>query len=473
MRNPLLLLAILVAALGGLPATGQPPEGKDPPTPSPVRTSLDKVALRVGANTHVSKANEGIHHTESVVAAHPTDAARLFIAAMYDRGVAGYCSDDGGKSWRISLARKGAPGKDDQQEFVCDPAAAFGPDGGLHFVCVRYWYSKKGRGPKFGDPDVGQLEFLCSTDADRTWGPPKSIPTFTDRPWLAIDCTEGKYRGRLYCFATTNKPVLHVSEDGGKTFAKPVFWPVKAGITPRPVTPAVLSDGTVVLLCGLNPGTLRIPLITLLSRDGGASLQEGPTIAVYRLDSEYFHFPQLAADTTMGKYRDRLYAVWNDGALIDRTRRPQTRILFSCSKDKGRSWSEPQVLSEQPTTPEGGKDYGAFLPSIAVNKDGVVAVSWYDRRGLSDGADDKGAEGPRYPCGWNLRLRVSFDGGETWPPSVQVNERSAGKETGVGAALRESAGLAADAIGNFHPVWIDDRTGKRQVWTATVRVGPK
>jgi hypothetical protein len=36
--------------------------------------------------------------------------------------------------------------------------------------------------------------------------------------------------------------------------------------------------------------------------------------------------------------------------------------------------------------------------------------------------------------------------------------------------LGDTAGLCADADGVFHPLWIDNRTGERQVWTATFRV---
>jgi hypothetical protein len=264
-----------------------------------------------------------------------------------------------------------------------------------------------------------------------------------------------------------------VSEDQVKTFAAPVTWPVKDRETPKPANPVVLTDGTLVLSYGLDTNVYglaldelerddpkarrRIPV--LLSRDGGKSLQQGTPVCTYWRDDAWFPFPQLAVDTASKKYQDRLYAVWTDGVLWNR-RSPQVRIMFSFSNDKARSWAKPQILSEQPASPEGGKDYAAFLPSIAVNKNGVIAVSWYDRRGLADQPIGGG-----YLSGWNLRLRVSLDGGEIWQSSVQVNEKT-GKD--LCKELRETAGLAADAEGNFHPVWIDDRTGKRQVWTTIV-----
>jgi len=103
------------------------------------------------------------------------------------------------------------------------------------------------------------------------------------------------------------------------------------------------------------------------------------------------------------------------------------------------------------------------MPEVAVNKDGVDAVSWYYRRGLPD---VKGDRHPQYGNGCNTRICLSLDGGDTWQPSVQVNEKPIQARV---HDLRDHAGLTADITGTFHHTWIDDRTGVRQVWTATVR----
>jgi hypothetical protein len=34
----------------------------------------------------------------------------------------------------------------------------------------------------------------------------------------------------------------------------------------------------------------------------------------------------------------------------------------------------------------------------------------------------------------------------------------------------DTAGLAADAAGVFHPVWVDNHTGVPQVWTSAITV---
>jgi hypothetical protein len=105
--------------------------------------------------------------------------------------------------------------------------------------------------------------------------------------------------------------------------------------------------------------------------------------------------------------------------------------------------------------------------ALGVNQDGVVAVSWYDRRGLPD---IKGNRGPQYGAGCNVRVRLSLDGGTSWQSSVQVNEKPIRATVWE---LRDSAGLTADTAGVFHPLWIDDRTGVLQVWTAAVKVGKR
>jgi hypothetical protein len=153
----------------------------------------------------------------------------------------------------------------------------------------------------------------------------------------------------------------------------------------------------------------------------------------------------MAADPARPR---RLYVVWQD----------RLGVYFASSADKGATFSRPVLLSEQPEM--GGHD--AFVPSVAVNAAGIVAVTWYDTWGLAPGQK-----------GWDVRLRASGDGGKTWWPSVRVTEKSTlrGEKAqksliGVG----DTAGLAADAGGAFRCLWVDGRTGVGQVWTASVRI---
>jgi hypothetical protein len=117
----------------------------------------------------------------------------------------------------------------------------------------------------------------------------------------------------------------------------------------------------------------------------------------------------LAADGSKDPQRDQLYAVW---AAFDGTR---SRVLVSTSTDKGLKWSEPVPVSDGAGVGAAGTYRRAFMPSVAVNGDGVIVISWYDSR-YAAGADP----------GWDVRFAASRDGGKTWGPSARVPPSSGG-----------------------------------------------
>ena len=126
----------------------------------------------------------------------------------------------------------------------------------------------------------------------------------------------------------------------------------------------------------------------LISQDGGQTFEgTTPVNTAWRHEriktSNFNYLPQMAADTRSREFRDRLYCVWKDGSGYS-----QVRIFLSYSADKGKSWSAPLMLSEQPAGSTGDGDYCTFMPSVAVNQQGVTAVSWYDCRGMPQSIDD-------------------------------------------------------------------------------------
>ncbi|HEY1376222.1 MAG TPA: sialidase family protein, partial [Gemmataceae bacterium] len=463
--------------------------------PLAAKRATEEATVAVRANVHVSKDRAAFPHQEVTLAADPKTPGRLLAGSMinYEEGshrarTVAYASDDGGRTWRLALDAKG-------HDFSGDPAAAFGPDGSAYFARLRADKFEPGRpgGSSF-------LDLFRSADGGKTWAPPVALEGDYDRQYLAVDCTGGRFHGRVYCDAVLDVETLNggpvpalallASRDGGRTYGRPVTRsvapPADQLITSNAV---VLTDGTVVVLYHLPFGGVRaavpegkpIPkeveadvLGVVVSTDGGEMLTRPPgKPAAGRVASlsatERGGVPVLAA-APAGEFKDRLYAVWGDCGPGDK---PYT-VLFAWSGDKGATWSAPVVLSEQP----GGKGYDAFMPSVAVNKVGVVGVSWYDTR-LVKGDEPSAAE-----RGWDVRFRASLDGGRTWQPSVRVTEtttlfteqmkRKAPKdEHRYYHSPGETAGLAADADGVFFPLWIDNRTGLRQVWTAAVTVDPK
>ncbi len=428
-------------------------------------SQADGPAVTVGPSVQVSKSLSDIGHTECVLAADPNDQDRLLAGSMYyPKGsalskVVGYYSRDGGKTWHLSCERN-------PKATGLDPAVFFGPDGAVYLLSLSVNLpkeaatpEKQAKLPKLGDKDVGALLIARSPDGGKTWGELTRINRWIDRPWGAVDCSGGKYRGRLYCAGSVGQPVLYVSEDKGRSFSSDRAWSARKPYRSFGIgNPVVLSDGTLVVLYNGYADRFQkagTPYLAVRrSTDGGESVGEEHVVGDWNvINAPQLGLAMLAADPGSKRHKDRLYAAWTDETPAG------LRVMLARSADKGLTWSKPVPLSEQPEPKPGEKAYDAFIPCVAVNKAGVVAVTWYDRRGLAGGGK-----------GWNVRLRASLDGGESWLPSVQVNDFGSKKrDTG---SLGHTAGLAADAGGAFHPTWIDDRTGTLQVWTATVSLGP-
>jgi hypothetical protein len=96
--------------------------------------------------------------------------------------------------------------------------------------------------------------------------------------------------------------------------------------------------------------------------------------------------PVLAVDAVKHGGKETLYIAWNDGRdnpLPDLTTAFGTYnfadVLLSKSTDGGSTWSVPLPVSPTPRDFAGsGRDQ--FLPAIAVDRDGTLAVCYYDRR---------------------------------------------------------------------------------------------
>lgn len=470
-----------------------------------------KIRIAVGPTVHVSKAYANIAHQETLAAgdlAHPgrlTSCSGVFREARR-KFIDEYCytSFDSGKTWNPTL--RVTEGWGDQ-----DPAIAYGLGDDVYAV------SLVDRSPDRvipEDPDHpphhdSNTIVFKSTDGGHTWHEASRFATI-DREYVAIDRTKGKYSGRVYIIGQGAVPdisggdgpydlAMWRSLDGGKTFLGPVQIAYPEGSVLFGVgTGAVLSDGTFVTLFGITkPGfdqnlpyapnphpSPNAELHVITTRDGGESFDKSHKIADIALDrarSEGGILNQLAADPGSKAFKDRLYTVFP--AIVD----DRIQIELSYSTDKGKTWSMPVVVNDDRSPEKGGHGPDHLLPSIGVNKDGVVLVSWYDRRESKDN------------LGWRMRAAASLDGGETFSASVPITPYPNAYSPGVpwdlgafgssdqdhsivtmGVALNpfftsagHTSGLAVDADGTFHPTWIDNHSGIAQIWTSSLRVEGK
>jgi hypothetical protein len=412
-----------------------------------------KSQIGVGPNVQVSKAHEKLAHAEVVIAADRTHEGRLVAGSMVEGlETCAYMSLDGGKTWKLTIEKKKGT----------DPAVAFGPDGTAYFARLS------------ADPDgapVMRWEITASRDEGRSWSAPfvarPKVGVGVDRPFLAVDHSQGKCHGHVYCAVLYGDLAVFRSRDGAKEFDEPKLLTCKGANHPSQAKAwgqgVILSDGTLVFPYSVSkrPSIGELSLRVRRSETGGESFHEEQVLRDYQTEVKLFgitEWPMMAVDPGNTTFKDRLYLVWPEVS------RAGTCVMMSLSKDQGVTWSPPVVISDlaDPKEEAKGNSRYALLPTVAVNRSGIVAVSWYD---ASLSSQDK------FRC--DVRFRASIDGGATWLPSGAVTDVAstyAKGRRGSASWLGDTAGLAADSAGAFHPLWIDNRTGVRQVWTAEVRV---
>ena len=195
--------------------------------------------------------------------------------------------------------------------------------------------------------------------------------------------------------------------------------------------------------------------------------------------------PVLAADTSGGPFRDRLYLIWPD------RRSGRCEVLLVALLGQGESWSEPIVVNDDQSPADRARRRDHMLPAVAVNRSGVVGVAWSDRResdrGLGSGrrgfrspstaarrsppasgvrAGDEGPDQEDTSRSWRTaRWRTATD-----PARAAAISRWRSDHSGSTSHAADTAGMAAASRRRFHPLWVDNRTGVPQVWTAAVRV---
>jgi hypothetical protein len=173
-----------------------------------------------------------------------------------------------------------------------------------------------------------------------------------------------------------------------------------------------------------------------------------------------FAVPSLAVDRSDGPYSGSVYVAWFDhSAPLPSGEGTYGRILFTYSRD-GRNWTEPVRIRDDGPNPE----HDQFMPAISVGPDGIVDLVWLDRR------DDPGNH--RYDAYHSF----SADGGVTWSRNLRVSTNSSDEKHShhqngmvfLGDYIDIDAVCDSEGRCTAHPVWIDTRNGKADVYTATI-----
>lgn len=465
------------------------PKSSWPPLRAAQLDNSKNAHLVIYDDIQVSQMEEGVEYWECELAVDHTNPDRLFAVSMVHtadsvkQGVrlsdlAGFYSRDGGESWIQAFYAAADKSSDDhsKREGYNDPTVCFGRDGAVHIAGMF----GIGFAPARSDPTESvresnelkkrhSVKFWKSDDSGVTWIEKSGIPRFIDRPFTVVDSTSGRQytvgqSGQVFVFAN-HENSANVGEGKRMDFEF---------TNPRPSNPVLLRDGTVIFaaeemapkwLGRVRPGVARqIP--TFRSSDGENFVPGTGVNTKYRARRQYkpffSFFPRLGANPRSKQFADNVYCVWADQRDMpgETKTRDRERILVSVSRDAGTTWDYPVLISEQQEPASVDDEYLSAIPVVAVNSDGIVAVAWYDRRDLPPA----GSSGRH--SGWNVRARVSVDGGESWLPSVQLNKSPSQGEFDVGHTM----GLAAAPNGRFHCVWIDARDMSRQLRATTFAV---
>ncbi|HEU4717927.1 MAG TPA: T9SS type A sorting domain-containing protein, partial [Bacteroidia bacterium] len=219
---------------------------------------------------------------------------------------------------------------------------------------------------------------------------------------------------------SVNYAVWHsVSTDGGMTFS----------------TPVKISDAHVPGFSGDQPNANIVGI--------------DPT--------RFYPCQHLACDNSSGPNANNLYATWTANGTTSAAT-AGLDIYFSRSTDGGATWSSPVIINNDTATAADN-----FYSAITMNGNGVVLLSWYDRR--TDPVNNKTT---------HYYFAYSSDGGQTFQGNQQITNTPTDFST-IGAqnngfGIGEYTQIVATGAYAI-PVWTDGRTndGDCNIYCATIQ----
>lgn len=355
--------------------------------------------------------------TEPQVAVNPTNPENIVGQWHQDRwsnggarGIAGAFTTNGGASWTdvtvpySNCVLGGLP-----YERASDDWVSFGPDGTAYSSAI----------PFDGSTTRSGLGVAVSHDGGQTWVRQQTIQVnpnaqvFSDKNsttadpihpgvaytvWDNLISPTDNPDDRIHAAAFTGPAVLSKTTDFGVTWS-----PVQTFIDTMnrqqtignivvvdPRTGA-LFDFTDLILPPNTPkqGTLSNSVVAFVkSTDGGATWTQPKVIASFNalgvIDPNTGQrarvgdgLEEVAIDPASG----RLYVVWESSTNFDKNINQaaggsDNEVLLSSSADGGATWSAPSAIVGPSTLP-------IFTPTVAVNANGTVAVTYYDSKDLS------------------------------------------------------------------------------------------
>lgn len=417
-------------------------------------------------------------HSETMIVEDPHNPLHLVGGAKFFPDIQHYrfkvgfvTSFDGGCTWKDGGALPGF----NAQTVTSDPSFAFGPHGEVYAAVLYDSAAESG------------IAVYASHDGGKTFEAPVKVfgasanDIFSDKPWMTVDQTSGAHAGDIYvawsydhgygcgygnfCHQNLAFSLAQLIEGSALFCANPTgdhSPDAYACDGALGVIPVVQPDGTVVIVTAYEDvtgqyinGLAPTRLIEVLSRDGGKTWSK--PVFINFVDDVYGWFPpERYRNTTLPAFAcdpktGQLYLAWSNKGTRD------ADILFSTSRDDGRTWSIPIRVNDD------GLNDGAnqFQPQLAVAPDGVISVSFFDTR-----------VDPHHLL-VDVFLAQSINHGVSFLQNARVTSRSFDPVVGAptdeygSLFIGDYQGLAADNM-FAHAMWNDARSGVQELFTAAV-----
>lgn len=439
--------------------------------------------------------------TESEIhaAINPNDSNNIIVAAMkfsQENILATltfpiYYTKDFGRTWQLSQFN----GANDLTGFTLiagggDPIIVF-DDRGMAYLS---WLTLSiGLDLKI----KAEMHWATSNDGGATWKRQESLidageltsilppnGRLPDKEWMASDLQSTQHKGNVYiAYAYINSidttyNIFVKTKKGNVTTFGPAI-----DITPDEITFSqftsidVDAEGTVHLMfAGATAEDEVISLYHCKSTDGGESFSEPVRISKVHLQcfppgsvdscgvvgidaNRIYPCPHLRVDKSNSTHSGNLYAVWTaDG--INNQATAGLDIYYSKSEDGGKTWTDAMILNNNN---DGASQQ--FFPSLAVNNEGNLVITWYDRR---DDANNLLT---------NYYMTISRDGGNTFEQDFAVTTEAADF-----SAIGQSNGnfgvgeytQVVTTKGYALPFWADGRSndGNIEIFTSLIPLAP-